>query len=608
MSALGIRFKLFLALVGLIALAIVTAEFYLSGVLETRLTERIRSELLVRSQLVAERVTAEPAADLRDERTYDALADRLGAASGARVTLVRKDGTVAGDSEVELKELSKLENHATRPEIEAALNRGEGDSVRFSTTLHESMMYVAVPIAQGGNVIGAARVAMPLTQVDVALGELRRTVMVAALFGLLVAAIGSYTAANMLSRRLREITETARRMAAGNLAVRTRATGHDETAALGRALDGLAESLSSSLEQMRGERDLLSGILSSMHEGVLVVGPDRRIVMTNPALRDMLLAGADAVGKPVLHVIRNAELNELLEGAGGAGPSQEAFEAELELGGIKARRVLARAVTLHEGPGGVVAVFVDVTELRRLESVRRDFVANASHELRSPLTTIRAAVETLHAVKDDPTEATRFIELIERNTERIENLVSDLLELARLESRELDLHMESVELDAAVERILARHTGRAELKRISLLNDIPSATMARADSRALDHLVGNLVDNALKYCPTGSTIRLGARVEGERVRVTVADDGPGIPPEHLERLFERFYRVDAGRSRELGGTGLGLSIVKHLAEAMGGNASVESRVGAGTTFAFTLQRPGGAAASSATPTTTVGIL
>jgi two-component system phosphate regulon sensor histidine kinase PhoR len=305
----------------------------------------------------------------------------------------------------------------------------------------------------------------------------------------------------------------------------------------------------------------------------------------------MLLAGADAVGKPVLHVIRNAELNELLEGAARADETSDSVEAELELGGLKPRRVLARAIKLREAPGGVLAVFVDVTELRRLESVRRDFVANASHELRSPLTSIRAAVETLHAVKDEPAEAGRFIEVIERNSERIENLVADLLELARLESRELDLHPEPIALSSAVERVFARQSARAELKHITLANETASDPVSvRADARALDHLLGNLVDNALKYCPSGATVRVTAQPADGQVRVGVADDGPGIPPEHLPRLFERFYRVDAGRSRELGGTGLGLSIVKHLAEAMGGAVTVDSRVGAGTTFSFTLPR------------------
>jgi two-component system phosphate regulon sensor histidine kinase PhoR len=375
-------------------------------------------------------------------------------------------------------------------------------------------------------------------------------------------------------------------MAAGDLAIRTRASGHDEIVELGHALNQLAGSLSSSLGELRAERDLLTGILSSMNEGVLVAGADGRIVLMNPALRAMLLVTQDALGKSVLQVIRNADLKQVLERAG----SGEASEVELDLAGLMRRRALVRAVQLRDAPGGVLAVFVDVTELRKLESVRRDFVANASHELRSPLTTVRAAAETLRTVDNDPKAAARFIELIQHNSERLANLIDDLLELSRIESRELKLQLEPLELAAVVERTLAQHAHRAQLKRITMRQEVAGTPGVRADRRALDHVLGNLIDNALKYCPEGAAVRVGATSENGKIRVSVADSGPGIQSEHLPRIFERFYRVDAGRSRELGGTGLGLSIVRHLVEAMGGTVGVDSRIGSGSTFYFTLQR------------------
>jgi two-component system phosphate regulon sensor histidine kinase PhoR len=256
-------------------------------------------------------------------------------------------------------------------------------------------------------------------------------------------------------------------------------------------------------------------------------------------------------------------------------------------------------VTLPDEPRGVLAVFVDVTELRKLEAVRRDFVANASHELRSPLTTVKAAAETLRGVDNDPKASTRFIELIQRNAERLSNLIDDLLELSRIESRELKLDLENVDLHAAVERMLAQHAHRAQLKRIAISHEVPSGLTVRADRRALDHVLGNLVDNALKYCAEGASVRItAAATDDGALRVSVSDTGPGIPPEHLPRVFERFYRVDAGRSRELGGTGLGLSIVKHLVEGMGGAVAVDSRPGAGSTFSFTVQRAGAAEAAA----------
>jgi two-component system phosphate regulon sensor histidine kinase PhoR len=303
----------------------------------------------------------------------------------------------------------------------------------------------------------------------------------------------------------------------------------------------------------------------------------------NAALRSMLLVSADPVGKNMLHVIRNADLSEMVERARGGSAS----EMELELSGLVSKRVLVRASALEREPGSVLAVLVDLTELRKLESVRRDFVANASHELRSPLTSIRAAAETLESAYDDPDSARRFVELIVRNAERLQNLVDDMLALSRIEAREVQLASEVLDANAVAERVVSQHSPRAQLKRIALSYQ-PGMPAVRADRRALEHVLGNLIDNALKYCPEGAQVRVGASRDNGFVRLSVCDNGPGIAPRHLERLFERFYRVDAGRSRELGGTGLGLAIVKHLVEAMGGTVAVQSRVGAGSTFSFTL--------------------
>jgi two-component system phosphate regulon sensor histidine kinase PhoR len=582
---LRIRLKLFLFSVGLIAVSLLAAEVYLSWALERQLTEHMRADLLVRARLAAQRAAASTAA-LHDRAVVDALADDLAAAGGARVTFVDLAGAVVGDSEVDVAQLGEVENHASRPEIVAASNTEEGSSVRYSSTVGGRMMYTAVPVRRDGVTIGTARLALPLGELEEAIGRVHASLATGALVALLVAVIVSFTAARLTSRRLLEMTDVARQMSEGDLAVRTRAAGEDEIATLGRALDQIAGSLSKTVTELRGERDLLTGIMSSMSEGVLVVGRDGRIVLTNPALRAMLLIGADAIGKSVLQVVRNADLNELLDNAAPGMPR----EVEIERAGLVPRRILVRAVTLPESPGGVLAVFVDVTELRRLESVRRDFVANASHELRSPLTTVRAAAETLRTVENDPRAAEHFVALIQRNAERLANLIDDLLDLSRIESREVKLDMEALDLATVAERTIGQHAHRAQMKGIALSHDLAAAPHVRADRRALEHILGNLIDNAIKYCPEGAQVRISAAPEQARVRICVSDTGPGIAPEHQPRIFERFYRVDAGRSRELGGTGLGLSIVKHLVEALGGSVSVESRVDAGSTFSFTLER------------------
>ncbi len=338
---------------------------------------------------------------------------------------------------------------------------------------------------------------------------------------------------------------------------------------------------------LRRELDVLARVPMSMREGLLALGEDGRIALINPALREMLLLPADAVGKTPLEVIRHAELKALLDTA---ASSRTPRSAELDLGLLKPRRLLAHASRLSGGQGGVLAVFVDVTELRRLESLRRDFVANVSHELRTPVAAVRAAAETLReALSRDPTAAPDFLDIIHRHALRLDRLLSDLLDLSRIESRELRLRFESLELAGVVRHVLALFAERAAARGQTLSASVASELGAvRADRRALEQVLGNLIENAVKYADEGARISVRAERDGALARLSVEDSGPGIAPEHLPRLFERFYRVDAGRSRDVGGTGLGLAIVKHLVEAMDGVVAVHSAPGHGTSFRFTL--------------------
>jgi two-component system phosphate regulon sensor histidine kinase PhoR len=403
-----------------------------------------------------------------------------------------------------------------------------------------------------------------------------------------LATLFSVVATQLASRTVRGLTAAARAMAQGDLSTRTTVAGRDEFAELGQTLNGLAQSLSASLADLRSERDLLGGILTGMREGVLLVDSQGRLALLNPSFREMFLVGSDVVGRQLLEVIRHAELKSLLDQAVSA---QTAVSGEIDVAGIKPRRLLVHAssVAAHQG---TLLVFVDVTDIRRLESLRRDFVANASHELRTPVASARSALETLHgALKSDPAAASDFLDIIERNVDRLHHLIEDLLDLSRIESREFKLHYEPLSLGSVIENAFTVCCDRAASKRITIHQSLPEdLPPVRADRRAVDQILANLLDNAVKYCPEGADVHIRAAVEGLFVRVSIEDTGPGIEPAHLPRLFERFYRVDPGRSRELGGTGLGLSIVKHLVEAMDGTVDVESAVGRGTTFFFTLPR------------------
>jgi len=392
--------------------------------------------------------------------------------------------------------------------------------------------------------------------------------------------------ARRMTRAAKEIAGATEKMAKGDLEARARVVGADELGELGRSLDALAEGLDSTLGDLRSERDLLGGVLTAMTEGVMLI-TDGRVRVMNRALRQMLLLDSSAVGKRLLEVIRRADLQEILDRA---RRGTEPVLDELELTGLKPRRVLVHAMQLDLDSPSLLVVLVDVTEQRKLESLRRDFVANVSHELRTPIASVRSAAETLRtAMQKDPVAAAGFVEMVERNADRLHRLVEDLLDLSRIESRHYQLATEALELGSALDHAVGLFADRAAAKGLKLAVERGEPLRARADRRALEHVVSNLVDNAVKYCPGGAEIRARAvREPAGVIRVVVEDTGPGIEARHLPRLFERFYRVDAGRSREVGGTGLGLSIVKHLVEAMGGAVDVASTPGKGTAFSFTL--------------------
>ena len=581
---LGARGKLFLVTLALLVVSLAAAEIYLLPAVERDLTDRIRQDLYVRLHLVAERAEsyALPADSKAD---WDLLADRLGKLAQARVTFIQEDGRVVGDSDVLAQDLGALENHRERPEVAAAIHGQTMDNIRYSATTHKRMLYAATKVP--GNSQMVARVSLPLAWVDNAKANTRAVLLGGALVALLAALLMSSAAAVVLSRGLRDLTAVARRMASGELDARSREESPDEIGELGRTLDHLAANLSRSVRELRDDRDLLGRILESMREGVLVMDGEHRILLANPSLREMLLLDSDVAGRSTIEVIRNAELQAIVEKALFAN---EPLAKEIDVGGIKPRSLLVNAARLSGEPRALVLVLFDVTEMRRLETVRRDFVANVSHELRTPVAALRSAVETLRmAIEHDRKAALQFIDIIERNAGRLGELISDLLDLSKIEAKEYRLTVEATELRPLCEKIVAPLAERAAARNMSLTVAIPDGFPAvLVDPNALDRILTNLVDNALKYCPDGASVKISARPSGRKAELIVSDNGPGIDAKHLPRLFERFYRIDTGRSREMGGTGLGLSIVKHLVEAMGGEVRVESTPGIGSAFSLSL--------------------
>ncbi|MFM8567057.1 MAG: sensor histidine kinase [Gemmatimonadota bacterium] len=550
-----------LLVVGFLAALIVTV---VDRQFTARVSEDATTFLAREARLVGELWEREP-------EDPDALADRTGAALGRRVTLVDSEGRVVGDSEFDDEPLSALQNHATRPEIVAANRTGTGMARRASPSTGAEELYVAVVIPARG----VARVSLPTASLDQVIRSARRDIATAALLALLGALAIALVFSRSVSRPVEELRDVAQALADGDLERRPSLRAPGEVGDLAVALRRLAEQLSARLRALQADESLLVQLTESLNEGVLAIGTGGSVVRINETARRLLGVQAPLPFSVDL-LPREVTLREAVTAAF-AGETTDGAEVI-----IAGRTLNVTARPLADG-GAVLALF-DLTRVRRLEAVRRDFVANVSHELRTPLTIVGGFAETL-AEGDVPSEVRQqFADRILGNTRRMQRIVDDLLDLSRIESGGWVPNPVPVDLSGVTSEVIASARDAATAKGIDLLVHIAAdAAVAHADPTALRQVLGNLVDNAVRHTATG-TVTLFSRAHEAGIEVGVRDTGIGIGASHLPRIFERFYRVDPARSREAGGTGLGLAIVKHLVEAHGGRVRAESTEGVGTTI------------------------
>lgn len=565
---------------------------YMERRLRAWLMGRVEAELLVQARLGRDMVELLPdisSGGHASDEAADQLADRVGASSSARVTIVQNGGKVLGDSGLALNELRLVENHGHRPEIEQAMLDGHGAATRYSSSVRAEMFYVAVPF-QRADVRGVVRVAMPLSQVDSAVNRVRVILMLAGLVGLACAVFISGVASHLASRPLRSLVLSARQWRASGLTQRLPVSSDDELGRLAGSFNELVGELDRTLKNLAGERDRLETILEGMTEALLALDHEDRVTHVNRAAIELFGLLTSPVGQVLIEVVRAPALAELIERVHG----EREASAESELSLVASRTVLARAAPI-KSTGGIILVMLDITEMRRLEKVRRDFVANVSHELRTPVAVIQANAETLiDGALMHPTRGPEFLGAILRNAQRLARLVSDLLDLSRIESGHFTLEIQPTEVASAVQRAVESIRGLATRKRLTVEAKVGDEFQVLADSSAFDQILMNLIGNAVKYTPDEGHVEIraarGPVAAGgeETVYIDVCDDGTGIEPRHRVRIFERFYRVDPGRSREMGGTGLGLSIVKHLVVAMHGEVYVTDNPTGGSVFRVTL--------------------
>jgi two-component system phosphate regulon sensor histidine kinase PhoR len=573
---LRIHHPLFAGFVGVIGLLILLVVVLAGRGIRDELTQT-NADALGRELALASALAEATSTGSAPQDVARAITARI----GHRVTLIAADGTVLGDSDVRPDRLGELPNQAQRPEVLAALLQETG-YVGEQTEDDVAVMYGARQVTIAGQPM-VLRITAPLAAVEAAVSRTRRVVVVAGLGGVLLALAVAYGLSKALAQPLVVLADRARGLASGDFSRRApRNMQVAELDELGSAFNRLTDELRARLSELGRERDEMQALIDAMAEGVVALTEDARILRTNRAGRALLHLPHESWFAPVGALVRHPELRDLLE----ESVVRPFRQREVTLGD---RHLIMSAQLLDQG--GAVVTFLDVTEMRRLEQVRRDFVANASHELKTPLTTIRGFAETL--LEDDPPDTLRrdFLTSIRDNTLRLQRMVEDLLDLSRLESGAWSARREAVAvLDVAAES-WADFRARADDAGVRLI--VEGSGIALADEQGLRQVFRNLIENSLRYTGRGGTIAVRAQPGGGMVRVEVSDTGAGIPSRSLPRIFERFYRADTARARSEGGTGLGLAIVRHLIQAMGGEVGAESELGRGTTVWFTLpEEPG----------------
>jgi two-component system phosphate regulon sensor histidine kinase PhoR len=580
----SIRWRIAVPYVVLILVTTVGLTLYVTNQLRGSRMGDLEQKMLADAQIMAD--AAEPR--LRDEPDIEmlgGLAARWAQITDARVTIIGTDGVVLGESH---HNPATMDNHLERPEVRQARAAGKGSSIRYSQTVGYRLLYTAVPILsdQGDETVGYMRAAIPLREIDAEVNDTRRMVLTGALLSALLAILVAIVVAERITRPVRRLTGVAERLAEGDLGARLLQTTEDEVGQLTRAFNYMGEQLRQQVATLAGERGRLAAVLENMGDGVVITDASGQVQLMNPAAAALLELGQQqALGFTFAQAVRHHELISLWEGCRRTGTEQ------VEIVEFTRQDIFLQVVVTpfeEADDRGYLVILQDLTRIRKLETVRRDFISNISHELRTPLAGLKALVETLRdgALEDRPA-AERFLNRMDAEVDTLTQMVQELLQLSRVESGEAPLRLAPVRLAEIVLEPVDRlrpQAGRAGLRLdVELPDDLPEVL---ADGGRVRQVVTNLVHNAIKFTPEGGRITLSAWLDADEVVTAVQDTGVGIPAEDVSRIFERFYKGD--RARSGGGTGLGLAIAKHIVQGHGGTIWADSVEGEGSTFYFTL--------------------
>jgi two-component system phosphate regulon sensor histidine kinase PhoR len=511
--------------------------------------------------------------------------------ASTRITVILPDGRVVGDS---LEEPGGMDNHIDRSEVLDALNMGLGTSIRYSRTLDRELMYAAVPVQGGGRPLAVIRTAIPLEGIDRVLQDFQFKIVIAGLVVAVFATLVGLWASHRITRPIEQIREWADSIARGSFQLRPSITASAELEALSESMNQMAAQLRERIDTIMQQRNEIEAVLSSMVEGVIAVDTNERVISMNQAAGEMFGCNPSVVGgRGIEEVFRNTELQRFIRQS---LRSHSPLEKVIEIYFNGERYVNSHGTALRDAEGkqiGASIVLNDITRLRRLEKIRSEFVANVSHELRTPITTIKGFVETLRdGGVENADDVNRFLGIVSKHVDRLNAIIEDLLSLSRIEQQteKKGIVLTEGRIRDVLESAIQACEVKAHAKNIQMELVCEGEITGNINEALLEQAVVNLLDNAIKYSEAGSVVRVKAAGTDGEISIQVMDEGTGIKREHLPRLFERFYRADPGRSRDLGGTGLGLAIVKHVVQAHGGRVTVDSTFGEGSTFTIYLSR------------------
>jgi two-component system, OmpR family, phosphate regulon sensor histidine kinase PhoR len=590
---LTLQWKWFLGLAALLTTLLILVIVGIDVSLPPYLVGKIQQDLEREARLARQAFAAKLSVSPPDVGEINQLAHQLGRQTGLRLTIISPEGVVIGESDKAPSGLGEIENHLSRPEVQDAVQRGVGTARRHSHTIGVDLLYVAVPeysTAKPPQLVAIVRVALPLNEIGRTTNRVRRTVAVVGIIVGLIDIPFLFWLARRYSEPIDVMRQMATRVSAGDFLARAPENIGGELGELGSALNQMSDQLETRLRELTAEKAELNATLANMIEGVLVVDTTGHVRLANATVRRQFNLPESVIGKTVMEAFRSGPLQDLIDQA---LENDQVSARELSFYGEEERVFDVNGACLlgHESTRtGVVVVFHDITRIKELENIRKEFVANVSHELRTPLSIIKGYVETL--LDEQPPDALtgkQFLQTIEKHSLRLEALIEDLLSISELESQQARLDLKPVSLRATAHAVAEELKKRAHEKSTSIVVEVPETLpVVRADSQRLHQVFFNLLENAIKYTQAGGRVTVSAEEKDGDIEVRIVDNGMGIAPEHLPRIFERFYRADKARSRELGGTGLGLSIVKHLVESLGGAVSVSSEPGRGSRFVVRL--------------------